>query len=90
MVHAVKIKPQYFKDLVTGKKTFEVRKNDHNYKVGDIIALNEFDDKSGYTDKSALFVITYVMTDKEYVKEGFAVLGVKRCYLDEKAFLKDN
>ena len=34
-VHNLKIKPQYFKDVVSGIKTFEVRKNDRNFKVGD-------------------------------------------------------
>ena len=38
-VHNLKIKPQYFKDVVSGIKTFEVRKNDRNFKVGDLMVL---------------------------------------------------
>ena len=44
MIHSVKIQPHYFNDVLTGRKTFEVRKNDRNYRVGDYIALNEWCD----------------------------------------------
>ena len=42
MVHAVKCLPKYFAPLSTGDKTFEVRKNDRPYRVGDYLAVNEF------------------------------------------------
>ncbi len=42
MVHAVKAYPEYYNGLVTGDKTFEVRKKDRPYEVGDILAVNEF------------------------------------------------
>lgn len=42
MVHAVKCYPKYFAPLSTGEKTFEVRKNDRPYRVGDYLAVNEF------------------------------------------------
>lgn len=42
MVHAVKAYPEYYGSLATGDKTFEVRKNDRPYEVGDILAVNEF------------------------------------------------
>lgn len=83
--HELKIRSKFFEAVVSGKKTFEIRKNDRNFKVGDIIALNEHNSVSGYTGESALFEITYVMTDTEYVKEGFAVLGIKRCYIHKES-----
>lgn len=42
MIHEVKCCPEYFSALKSGIKTFEVRKNDRPYQVGDILALNEF------------------------------------------------
>lgn len=42
MVHAVEAYPEYYYGLETGDKTFEVRKNDRPYEVGDILAINEF------------------------------------------------
>lgn len=42
MIHAVKCLPEYFAPLNSGAKTFEVRKNDRPYRVGDYLAVNEF------------------------------------------------
>lgn len=79
MTHELKIRPEYFKAVVLGDKTFEIRKNDRNFKVGDVIVLHEWNEKGGYTGKHTLVNITYVMTDSEFVKNGFAVLGIKLC-----------
>ncbi len=42
MIHAVKVLSKYYQDLLTGEKTFEIRKNDRPYQVNDILAVNEF------------------------------------------------
>ncbi|MCM1277108.1 MAG: DUF3850 domain-containing protein [Lachnospiraceae bacterium] len=42
MIHSVKCHPDYFKALKDGTKTFEVRKKDCLYEVGDHLAVNEF------------------------------------------------
>ncbi|MCI8604961.1 MAG: DUF3850 domain-containing protein [Ruminiclostridium sp.] len=78
MLHKLKIRPKFFKAVISGEKTFEIRRNDRNFKVGDRIELKEYSKKSGFTGRSAMFDITYVMTDTEFVKKGFAVLGIKR------------
>ncbi len=78
MTHELKIRPNFFNEVLSGEKTFEIRKNDRKFKVGDLIELKECDKETGYTGRSAIFDITYVMTDREYVKKGFAVLGIKR------------
>ena len=51
MVHAVKIEPEYFMVYASGRKPFEVRKNDRPYKVGDFLALNEYN-RPGNQEKS--------------------------------------
>lgn len=42
IIHTVKCYPEYFKPLMDGSKTFEVRENDRIYEVGDYLAVNEF------------------------------------------------
>lgn len=32
IIHALKIDPNYFDDVVQGRKTFEIRKNDRGFK----------------------------------------------------------
>lgn len=40
--HNLKTWPEHFKDVSKGHKTFELRKNDRDYKVGDILWLEEY------------------------------------------------
>lgn len=42
MVHELKIERKYFLSVFFNKKRFELRKNDRDYKVGDTLALKEF------------------------------------------------
>ena len=41
-VHELKVVPPYFDALVSGAKTFEVRKNDRAYQRGDVLKLREW------------------------------------------------
>lgn len=41
MIHQLKCEAKYFEELCSGAKTFEVRKNDRDFHVGDYLALNE-------------------------------------------------
>ena len=42
MIHELKCFPEYFQDVIDGKKTFEIRLHDRPYQVGDLLALNEY------------------------------------------------
>lgn len=43
MTHRLKLNTEYFDDVLTGKKNFEVRINDRDYRVGDELILWEWD-----------------------------------------------
>ncbi len=79
MIHQLKIKPNYFEDVVSRKKTFEIRKNDRAFHLGDYLALNELNDNGILTGRSALFRVTYLLDDKDFIKEGYVVLGITAC-----------
>ena len=72
--HALKCEDKYFIALVRGEKTFEIRKNDRDYRVGDRLHLWEIS-SNRETGRHAEFVITY-MTDYEQ-KPGYVVMSVK-------------
>lgn len=74
--HYIKILPQYFIDVDAGIKTFEIRWNDRNYKVGDVLHLQEYCDGE-YTGRELIKEICYMIDDPEFCKEGFVVLGIK-------------
>ena len=41
--HSLKILPEHFNAVVSGNKKSEIRYNDRNYRVGDILSLREWD-----------------------------------------------
>lgn len=76
-VHELKILPQYYKDVVSGKKRFELRKNDRDFKVGDILKLREYENGE-YTGRESYFSISYILKDcSEYgLMDGYCILGL--------------
>lgn len=86
MIHELKIFPEYFNKVISGEKTFEIRKNDRNFLVGDYIALNEFTRESGYTGRSALYCITYVTGGGCPVSlpEEYVILGIHPCDFNDR------
>lgn len=80
MIHSLKCNTLYFDDVISGKKTFEVRKNDCEYKVGDYLALNEYDAKDkSYTGASCLVYVDYILDSSDYCKDGYVVMSIKPC-----------
>ncbi len=77
MIHALKTLPEYFEAVRKGDKTFELRKNDRNFKVGDYLALNEWDGKK-YTGRALLAKITYMLDPNDIMTcvGGFVILGL--------------
>jgi hypothetical protein len=67
MIHELKCIQPFFDDVITEIKTFEVRKIDRDFQVGDLLALNEYTDK-GYTGRCALFEITYILCNSDFCK----------------------
>lgn len=89
MIHQLKITPKYFDDVVAGIKTFEVRKNDRNFHVGDFLALNEItphecNAKHEHleTGRSVLMHVHYILDDPAYVKEGYVIMEIEACGVD--------
>lgn len=77
-VHYLKIKPEYYKDVECGLKTFELRKNDRDFQVGDILMLIKLDDMGNETDQVCKVKVRYILKDcPQYgLKDGYAILGI--------------
>lgn len=77
MEHKLKILPTYFEEVRLGNKTFELRKNDRPYNIGDILILQEFDN-NGYTKKELTREITYILQGGNYgLDKDYCILGIK-------------
>lgn len=74
-VHSLKITPEYYEDVESLEKTFEVRFSDRNFKVGDVVELNEFRDDM-YTGRRIYKLITYILDDSAYNKEGYVIFSI--------------
>jgi uncharacterized protein YqfB (UPF0267 family) len=74
--HEIKCYPEYYQDLVSGIKTFEVRKNDRDYQVGDVLHIYEFDGL-GYTGNHRMFQVTYILTGGRFgIEPDYVVMAV--------------
>lgn len=75
--HELKILPEFFVAVLECRKTFELRKNDRDYKVGDVILLKEFDGKR-YTGNYTRKNVTYVLNGGQYgLDKDYVILGIK-------------
>lgn len=76
-IHVLKIVEPYFTDVKSGKKTFEVRRHDREYEVGDVVRLNLYSNGE-ITPFYLIREITYILDNPEYCKEGYIVFGIKK------------
>ena len=82
MIHELKILPEYFNDVLSGIKTFEIRKNDRPFCNGDLLALNEYDpNEKAYTGASCLVYVDYILDNDDYCKSGYVVMSIKPCHV---------
>jgi len=59
--HRLKIWPEFFEAVLSGKKTFEIRKNDRDYQVNDLLLLQEYNPETEeYTGRELLVEVTYI------------------------------
>lgn len=74
--HHLKMWPVYFAQTKLGNKNFEIRKNDRDFHVGDVLILEEFDITSKkYTGNTISVVVTY--TTFFGCADGYIVMGVR-------------
>lgn len=72
--HTLKTLPIFFSELWAGRKTFEIRKNDRNFKVGDVIRLQEFTPDGDYTGREIEARVKYITEFAQ--KEGYVVMAI--------------
>ncbi len=77
--HHVKCWPDYFKSIVRGEKTFDLRKNDRGYEIGDDVVFEEYRPGVGeYTGATTARRIVYVLREFEGLQPGYCILGLIR------------
>jgi ASC-1-like (ASCH) protein len=79
MEHKLKTWPEYFEEVIEGRKTFEVRKNDRDFKEGDTLLLQEFDPETEeYTGMICRVEVTYILEGGNFgVEFGYVIMAIQ-------------
>lgn len=84
-IHFLKCWPEYYRAIIEEEKTFEIRKNDRGYNVGDLLILREYDptvtgkDKDKYTGRSVAVLVRYVFKGFEGLNPEFVCMSIDIC-----------
>ena len=77
-MHALKIQSMYFIAVCAGSKSYELRKDDRDFKVGDVLCLMEWEN-GVYTKRMVYREIISILRDCEKygLMPGYVILGLK-------------
>jgi hypothetical protein len=73
--HKLKLSKMFFDDVRSGRKSFELRKNDRDYQIGDILELREMDNGEP-TGRVIEKEITYILEGFAGLKEDWCILAL--------------
>ena len=82
-LHELKIKYKYWLEVNCDNKPFELRKNDRDYQVDDLIKFNVIFDNSinyVYDNENFIYKIIYILKDvPEYgLDKNYCILGIMK------------
>lgn len=73
--HKLKLAKMFFNDMQTGRKPFDLQKNDREYQLGDVIEYREMDNGEP-TGRVIEKEITYIMEGFAGLKEDYCILAL--------------
>jgi hypothetical protein len=82
-VHELKIESQYFLQVVQGNKTAELRKNDRDFKEGELIKLKDI-----HSTNYIIAMITDVCDYPPALQQGYVMLSFKLITTFPREFLQ--
>ena len=74
---AVKCLPEYFEAALSGIKPWELRFDDRNYAVGDVLLMREWKDGK-YTGRQLTGKITFILRNFAGLADGWVIMSIKR------------
>ncbi len=91
-IHKLKTVQPFFTHVKEGKKKFEFRKNDRDFKFGDLLILEEYDPEEaalnpksndgGYTGKAFVVRVDYILqSDFPGIEKDYCVMGITKTKL---------
>ena len=80
MIHDLKCWPSLWEAIADGRKTFEWRRDDRGFAVGDQLVLREWDPETQeYTRRHITVDVTYCLHGPVFgIPDGFALMSIRR------------
>jgi len=77
--HTLELWTEFYNDVESGLKPFELRYNDRDYKVGDYLNLLEYDNNKGeFTGKQCTKKVTYMLLGGAFgLDKGCVIMGLE-------------
>jgi len=76
-IHHLKTVNSHFKDVWFGNKTFELTKNDRDFKVCDHLNLMEYDaDNKTFSGRSVICEIVHILENYKGIESGYCILSI--------------
>lgn len=83
MIHQVKLQRQFFEQKIEGCKSWELRIDDRNYRIGDYLGENEIDEAGDYTGRFVIEKIVDILYPGEApdgsLGKGYVILSTVPC-----------
>jgi hypothetical protein len=77
MEHHLKTWPVYFQPIWDGRKPFELRKNDRDYKIGDTLILEEYHPEGQfYTGRIIKATVPYILEGFIHVLDEHLIMAI--------------
>ena len=80
-IHILKAWLEQFQAILDGTKTFEYRKDDRGFGVGDLLQLREFNEAVGpygkFTGREIAVSVTYIARSHFGIPDGYCVMSVE-------------
>lgn len=74
--HVLKCWTLSYQAIVDGLKSFEIRKNDRDYHVGDILTLQEWNPGTKYTGRQTKVQVIWILYDGFGLPEGYCIMSI--------------
>ncbi len=79
MIHHLKTWPEYYADMDSGAKTFEVRKDDRGFMEGDLLILQEYlPHEKRYTGHKSRHTVLKVYRNVPGLIRGYCVMQTRK------------
>lgn len=87
--HELKTWPEHYAPVKTSDKTAELRKDDRDFQVGDMLHLREWEPMTQqYTGRECWRVVTHILRGGPWLADGYAMLSMREAQGDGPAVVQ--